>query len=93
MVVPPTFNSASRCRRRWQPEFEVAAQQEGMRAIVWSSLSGAAVLMATLADQTSLPWPDEFPARSVRTWHGGLGGPSSNKTACGLTRISKEQYC
>jgi hypothetical protein len=27
--------------------------------------AGAAVLMATLADQTSLPWPDEFP-RKIR---------------------------
>ena len=25
--------------------------------------AGAAVLMATLADQTSLPWPDEFPRK------------------------------
>jgi hypothetical protein len=27
--------------------------------------AAAAVLMATLADQTSLPWPDEFP-RKIR---------------------------
>ena len=25
--------------------------------------AGAAVLMATLADQISLPWPDEFPRK------------------------------
>jgi hypothetical protein len=28
--------------------------------------AGAAVLMATLADQTSLPWPDEFPRKITR---------------------------
>jgi hypothetical protein len=28
--------------------------------------AGAAVLMATLADQTSLPWPDEFPRKIER---------------------------
>ena len=28
--------------------------------------AGAAVLMATLADQTSLPWPDEFPRKIKR---------------------------
>ena len=28
---------------------------------------GAAVLIATLADQTSLPWPDEFPRKIERT--------------------------
>jgi hypothetical protein len=86
----------------WQPAFEVAAQQEEMPPLSCDRLelplastyaAGAAVLMATLADQTSLPWPDEFPRKICSTWHGGLGGPSSNKTACGLTRISKEPYC
>ena len=28
--------------------------------------AGAAVLMGTLADQTSLPWPDEFPRKLNR---------------------------
>jgi hypothetical protein len=28
-----------------------------------SYAAGAAVLMAALADQTSLPWPDEFPRK------------------------------
>jgi hypothetical protein len=28
--------------------------------------AGAAVLMAALADQTSLPWPDEFPRKIKR---------------------------
>ena len=28
--------------------------------------AGAAVLMASLADQTSLPWPDEFPRKIKR---------------------------
>jgi hypothetical protein len=31
-----------------------------------ASTAGAAVLMATLADQTSLPWPDEFPRKIKR---------------------------
>ena len=29
--------------------------------------AGAAVLIATLSDQTSLPWPDEFPRKIQRT--------------------------
>jgi hypothetical protein len=29
--------------------------------------AGAAVLIATLADQTSLPWPDEFPRKIEKT--------------------------
>jgi hypothetical protein len=33
----------------------------------WSTYAaGAAVLIATLADQTSLPWPDEFPRKIER---------------------------
>jgi hypothetical protein len=28
--------------------------------------AGAAVLIATLTDQTSLPWPDEFPRKIKR---------------------------
>jgi hypothetical protein len=28
--------------------------------------TGAAVLLAALADQTSLPWPDEFPRKVER---------------------------
>jgi hypothetical protein len=56
----------------WQPAFEVRELQEVMMPL-WghclelpllsSYAAGAAVLMATLADQTSQPWPDEFPRK------------------------------
>jgi hypothetical protein len=58
----------------WQPAIDVVAQHEEMGALLCYRLqlpvgstyaAGAAVLMATLADQTSLPWPDEFP-RKIR---------------------------
>jgi hypothetical protein len=58
----------------WQPAMEVVAQHEGMGALMCYRLqlpvgstyaAAAAVLMATPADQTSLPWPDEFP-RKIR---------------------------
>jgi hypothetical protein len=60
----------------WQPAFEVVAQQEEMPPLCSIRLElpqsstyadGAAVLIATLADQTSLTWPDEFPRKSERT--------------------------
>ena len=60
----------------WQPAFEVVAQQEEMSPLCNIRLElplsstyadGAAVLIATLADQTSLTWPDEFPRKSERT--------------------------
>jgi hypothetical protein len=56
----------------WQPAFEVATHQEQMPRIWCHRLelplsstyaAGAAVLMATLADQTTLTWPDEFPRK------------------------------
>jgi hypothetical protein len=59
----------------WQPAFEVREQQELMSPIWCNHLelptgstyaAGAAVLMAALADQTSLPWPDEFPRKRER---------------------------
>jgi hypothetical protein len=59
----------------WQPAMEVVAQHEEMGALMCYRLqlpvgstysAGAAVLMATLADQTSLPWPDEFPRKTRR---------------------------
>jgi hypothetical protein len=59
----------------WQPAIEVVAQHEEMGALLCYRLqlpvgstyaAGAAVLMATLADQTSLPWPDEFPRKIKR---------------------------
>jgi hypothetical protein len=59
----------------WQPAFEMRGQQQTM-APQWcqrlelppasSYAAGAAVLMAAIADQTSLPWPDEFPRKTER---------------------------
>ena len=63
----------------WQPAFEVAGQQKELAPQECHHLelplsstyaAGASVLMATLADQTSLPWPDEFPRKTNE------GGPS-----------------
>ena len=57
------------------PAFEVAAQQEEMPPLWCHRLelplsstyaAGAAALMATLADQTTLTWPDEFPRKIER---------------------------
>jgi hypothetical protein len=51
---------------------EVAGQQEELAPQECHQLElplsstyaeGATLLMATLADQTSLPWPDEFPRK------------------------------
>jgi hypothetical protein len=59
----------------WQPAIEVIAQHEEMTALMCyrfelpvgsTYAAGAAVLMAALADQTSLPWPDEFPRKIKR---------------------------
>jgi hypothetical protein len=59
----------------WQPAFEAREQTEEMSPIwchhlelpVGSSFAaGAAVLMAALADQKTLPWPDEFPRKIER---------------------------
>ena len=56
----------------WQPAFEVLNQHEEMPTVICHHLEvavsstyavGAAVLMVTLADQTTLPWPDEFPRK------------------------------
>lgn len=60
----------------WQVAFEVREQQEQMTPLSCYRLEvplsstyavGAAVLMGTLADQTSLPWPDEFPRKKKST--------------------------
>ena len=60
----------------WQLAFEVLAQQEERPPLCSIRLelplsstyaAGAAVLIATLVDQTSLPWPDEFPRKIQRT--------------------------
>src|SRR5260370_20694252 len=54
----------------WQPAFEVVAQQEEMPPLCSIRLelpqsstyaAGAAVLIATLAGQTALHLPDQFP--------------------------------
>lgn len=59
----------------WQPAFQVMAQRDEMAALychrfelpIGSTYAeGAAVVMATLVDQTSLPWPDEFPRKLQR---------------------------
>jgi len=59
----------------WQPAFEVREQQEEMAPLWCQRLelpfsstyaAGAAVLMEALADQTTLPWPDEFPRKIKR---------------------------
>jgi hypothetical protein len=59
----------------WQPAFQVADQQEQMSPqwcqrlelpLSSSYAAGAAVLMGTLAEQTALPWPDEFPRKIDR---------------------------
>jgi hypothetical protein len=56
----------------WGPAFEMRGVQEPMPAGWGSSLeiaanssyaAGAEVFLHSLADQTSLPWPDDFPRR------------------------------
>jgi hypothetical protein len=55
-----------------RPAFELRELQEEMIPLWCHRLelplsstyaAGAAVLLATLSDQTSLPWPDEFPRK------------------------------
>jgi hypothetical protein len=57
----------------WGPAFEVLGVQQPMPAEWCSSLelpdgsplaAGANVFLKSLADQTSLPWPDDFPRRA-----------------------------
>ena len=57
----------------WQPALQVAGQQEELTPQECCRLElplsstyavGAMLLMATLADQLSLPWPDEFPRKA-----------------------------
>ena len=57
----------------WGPAFEMRNMQEPMPAGWGSSLeiaasssyaAGAEVFLRSLADQTSLPWPDDFPRRT-----------------------------
>jgi hypothetical protein len=56
----------------WQPAIQVVAQHEEMPVLSCYRLelpegstyaAGAAVLMAPIVRQTSLPWPDEFPRK------------------------------
>lgn len=65
-----------------KPAFEVVTQHEKMGALLCYRLqlpvgstyaARAAVLMATLVDQTSLPWPDEFPRKIKREKEAGSG--------------------
>jgi hypothetical protein len=56
----------------WQPAFEVANENVEMPALLCQRLElplsstytiAAKILMAMLAEQSSLPWPDEFPRK------------------------------
>jgi hypothetical protein len=57
----------------WGPAFEIRSVQQPMPAEWCSSLelpggssyaAGAKVFLDSLAGQTSLPWPDDFPRRA-----------------------------
>ena len=57
----------------WQSAIEVVAQREELPVLICYRLeipvgstyaAGASVLMAALAAQTSLPWPNEFPRKT-----------------------------
>jgi hypothetical protein len=57
----------------WGPAFEIRGVQQPMPAEWCSGLelpagssyaAGAQVFLHSLADQTSLPWPDDFPRRA-----------------------------
>jgi len=57
----------------WGPAFEVLDAQQPMPAEWCSSLElpdratyadGAEIFLNSLADQTSLPWPDDFPRKA-----------------------------
>jgi hypothetical protein len=56
----------------WQPAFQVAEQLEEMPALLCYQIelpvgstyaAGAAVFIAPIVEQTSQPWPDEFPRK------------------------------
>lgn len=56
----------------WQPAFQVAEEHEEMPALSCYRLeipagstyaARAAVLMSPITEQTSLPWPEEFPRK------------------------------
>jgi hypothetical protein len=57
----------------WGPAFEARGVRQAMPAEWCSSLNmpegsscalGAEVFLRSLADQTSLPWPDDFPGKA-----------------------------
>jgi hypothetical protein len=57
----------------WGPAFEVLGVQQPMPAEWCASLElpgnatyadGAGIFLECLADQTSLPWPDDFPGKA-----------------------------
>ena len=57
----------------WGPAFEIRGVRQSMPAKWCSSLmlpdgssfaTGAELFLQSLADQTSLPWPDEFPRKT-----------------------------
>jgi hypothetical protein len=57
----------------WGPAFELRDVRQQMPAAWCASLAlpegaryadGAAVFLKSLADQTALPWPDDFPRRT-----------------------------
>jgi hypothetical protein len=77
----------------WQPAFEAAGQHKEMPPLICQRLelpvsstyaAGADVLIATLADQTSLTWPDEFPRKFKK---GEISEPDR------LIRIKAEFWC
>jgi hypothetical protein len=76
----------------WQPAFEALEQHEVMSPLWCQRLelpvpstyaAAAAMLLATLSDQTSFPWPDEFPRRILRNDE----GQCQNKSAAGGERL------
>ena len=60
----------------WGPAFEVRGVQQPMRGAWCASLElpesatyadGAAVFLGLLAEQTSLPWPGDFPGKATHS--------------------------
>jgi hypothetical protein len=62
MVVAARLRSSRTARRN----AAALVSSHGTSALVSTYAAGAAVLMATLADQTTLTWPDEFPRKIER---------------------------
>jgi hypothetical protein len=60
----------------WGPAFEIRGVQQPMRGAWCARLElrqnatyadGAAVFLGLLADQTSLPWPGDFPGKATHS--------------------------